>query len=71
MPPPTRRAEVGASATSVEVRNALRINTMACAEARSTVLAIVSSEELNAPANSEVRMVAATAGAARGDGKEE
>ena len=43
MPPPTRRAEVGESATSVGVRSTLRINTVACAEAWSTGLAIVRS----------------------------
>ena len=46
VPPPTRRAEVGASATSVGVRNTLRISTVACAEVLSTGLAIVRSEEL-------------------------
>ena len=33
MPPPTKNAEVGESATSVGVRSTLRINTVACAEA--------------------------------------
>ena len=46
MPPLTRRAEVGVSATSVGVRSTLRINTVASAEAWSTRLAIVRSEEL-------------------------
>ena len=32
MPPPTRRAEVGESATSVGLRSTLRINIVACAE---------------------------------------
>ena len=45
MPTPTRRAEVGASSTSVEVRSTLCINTVACAEALSTGLVIVRSEE--------------------------
>ena len=31
--PPTRRAEVGESATSVEVRSTWRMNAVACAEA--------------------------------------
>ena len=46
MPPPTRRVEVGGSATSVGVRNTLRINTVACTEAWSTVLAMMKSGEL-------------------------
>ena len=46
MPPPIRRVEVRASTTSVGVRNTLRINNAACAEAWSTRLAIVRSEEL-------------------------
>ena len=46
MPPPTTRTEVGESATSVRVRSTLRINSVACAEAWSTGLAIVRSEEL-------------------------
>ena len=80
MAPPTRRAEVGESATSVGVRSTLRINTVACAETWSIGLAIMRSEELkrvrmlakiNVSANTEVGWVAATAGAARGDGKEE
>ena len=45
MPPPTRRAEVGASATSVGMRSTLRINTVACAEACSIGLVIGRSEE--------------------------
>ena len=44
--PPTRRGDVGKSATSVGVRSTLRINTVACAEAWSTGFAIVRSEEL-------------------------
>ena len=47
MPAPTRRAEVGESATSVGVGSTLRINTVACAEAWSIGLAIVGSEELS------------------------
>ena len=43
MPPPTR-AEVGASATSVEARSTLFIHTMACADSWSTGLAILKSE---------------------------
>ena len=46
MPTPTRRAEVGASATSVEVKSTSCIITVACAEALSTGLVIVKSEEL-------------------------
>ena len=46
MPPPTRRAEVGASATSAGVRGTLRTSTVACAEVLSTGLANVRSEEL-------------------------
>ena len=45
-PPPIRRAEVGASATSAGVRSTLRTNTVACAEVLITGLAIVRSEEL-------------------------
>ena len=44
--PRTRRAEVGGSATSVGVRSISRINTVACAEAWTTGLAIVTSKEL-------------------------
>ena len=46
MPPPTKRAEVAAGATSVEVRSTLRTSAGACAEALSTGLAVVRSEEL-------------------------
>ena len=46
MPPSIRRTEVGESAKSVEVRSTLRINTVACAKAWSTGLAIVRSYEL-------------------------
>ena len=46
MPPSTRRAEVGKSASSVGVRSTLRASTVACAEVLSTGLVIVSSEEL-------------------------
>ena len=46
MPLPTRRAEVGESATFVGVRRTLRITNVACAEAWSTGLAIVRSKEL-------------------------
>ena len=46
MPPPTRRAEVGESAASVEERIILRLNTVTCANAWSTGLAIVRSGEL-------------------------
>ena len=53
MPPPTKRAEVGASATSVGVRSILRKSIVACTEVLSF----------------ELRLMAATIGAARGDGK--
>ena len=46
MPPPTRRAKEGENATSMGVRSTLHINTVACAQAWSTGLAIVKSEEL-------------------------
>ena len=46
MPPPTRRAGVGASATSVGVRSTSYIITGAFAETWSTGLAIVKSEEI-------------------------
>ena len=46
MPPTTRRAEVGASATFMRERSTLRINTVACADTLSTGLAIVRSKEL-------------------------
>ena len=36
MPPPTRKAEVGTSATSVGVRSTLCTSTVACAEVLST-----------------------------------
>ena len=72
MPPPTRRSEIGASATSVGVRSTLRTYTVACVEAWRTGLAKVRSEELmlakmKLSTNSEVGLVAATIGAARGD----
>ena len=44
--PPTRRAEVGESATSMGVRSTLCEKTVACAEAWSTGLAVLKSEEL-------------------------
>ena len=46
MPQPTKRAEVGESASSVGVRSNLRITSAACAEAWSTGLVIVRREEL-------------------------
>ena len=46
MPPPTRRAEIGASATFVEVRSTLRTKTVAYAEAWSNGVAIVGGKEL-------------------------
>ena len=46
MPPPTRRAEVEESVTPLGVRNTLRLNTVACAEAWRTGFAIVRIEEL-------------------------
>ena len=46
IPPSTRSAEVGASATSVGVRSILHTSTVACAETLSTRFAIVRSEEL-------------------------
>ena len=46
MPPPTKRADVGASATSVGMRSTLRTSTMAYAEVLSSELATVKSEEL-------------------------
>ena len=46
MPPSTRRADVGISATSVGVRSTSRINTVASVEAWSTELAILRSKEL-------------------------
>ena len=45
MPPP-KKMMVGASATSVGVRSALRTSTVAYAEVLSTRLAIMKSEEL-------------------------
>ena len=72
MSPPTRRAEVGKSATSVGVRSTLRINTMGFAEACRThdceergagegaILA-----KINVSSNAEVGLVASTTGEAR------
>ena len=77
MPPTTRRAEVGESATSVGMRSTLRISdscrslehrTCDYEERRAgkgTMLA-----KINVPANVEVGLVATTTGEARGDDKE-
>ena len=46
IPQPTKRAEVGARATSAGVKNTLRISPVACAKSFSTGLTIVRSEEL-------------------------
>ena len=46
MPPPTKRVEVGASATSVGVRSISRINIVACVDVLRTRLTILRSEEL-------------------------
>ena len=65
---------------SVGVRRTLCLDTVAFADAWSIRLVIVTSEELrksvmlaqmNAPVKSEVRLAAATTGAAHGDGKKE
>ena len=79
MPRPTRRAEVGESATSVGVRSignkhcglcrSLEHRTRGCEERgaeKGVVLA-----KINVPANAEMRLVTATTGATRGYGKEE
>ena len=43
---PTKKAEIGACATSAEMRNTLHTSAVACAEVLSTGLTIVRSEEL-------------------------
>ena len=71
MPPPTRRAGLEASATSVEVKSTLRINTVVCAEASSTGTRDCEERGAEKDAMLAKMNVVATIGAARGDGKEE
>ena len=78
MPPSTRRVEVGASATPGSEEHFMKKRyglcrrvehrTRDCKE-RETEKCVVLAK-MNVPANSEGGLVAATAGAARGDGKE-